>query len=171
MIRKLVATIALLTGLFALVGPAAPASAGGPTDYADCVVTLSDTTLEPGQEVQVSGSGFQDEFETDIIFDLGEDSEEVLATVTTDNNGEFGPITVTIPEDAAPGEHTISTLCDSDSVNNTTIEVLGDEISRGPLPTTGSDVEPLVVAGGVAIVAGLAFVLVAQRRRKASATT
>jgi LPXTG-motif cell wall-anchored protein len=39
----------------------------------------------------------------------------------------------------------------------------------GPLPRTGSEVEPLVVAGGVAVLAGLAFVMVAKRRRRSVA--
>jgi LPXTG-motif cell wall-anchored protein len=166
MTRKLIAICALLAGLFVLAGPVGPASAGGPSDYADCIVTVSDTDLEAGDEVDVSGSGLQPNFETDIIFDRGEDTEEVLATVTTDANGEFGPITVTIPN-VPDGEHSISMACDSTTVNSTTVTVGGVTLEPpAPLPRTGSDVEPLVVAGGAAILAGVAFVVVAKRRRR-----
>ncbi len=75
-------------------------------------------------------------------------------------------------------------MCDADgNVSATDVEVSADSVTPPggtggttdsgiggqPIPRTGNDVEPLLVAAAVALLAGTAFVLVA-RRRRASAT-
>lgn len=175
MIRRLIGIALLLVGTGALVGPAAPALAGGgPVDYADCVITVDPSTFEAGAIVTIVGTGFQPNFEATIQFD----GEVVVGVVTTDDTGGF-TTEVLIPTDATPGTHTISAICDAEvNIITTSVTVSGRGTTTtttttlgggGALPRTGSEVEPLVVAGGAAVVAGLAFVLVAKRRRRSVA--
>jgi len=174
MIRKLVATVALLVGTLAVLAPASPAAAGGgPPDYASCVITVEPSTFPPGASVVVTGSAFQPNFETTLM--LG---QVPLGTVMTDATGAF-QTTVTIPDDAAPGANTISAACDAQgNVTSTDVTISGGDVSQpttpggsgGGLPRTGSDAEPLVVAGAAALLAGITFVLIAGRRRRTSTT-
>ncbi len=170
MIRKLIVTVLLLVGAGSVVGPVSPALAGGgPIDYADCVLTVDPSTFEAGAIVTVVGTGFQPSFETTIEF-----GSDLVGSVTTDAIGGF-TTDVTIPADAPPGPNTITAVCDvavnlvttsvivsSNSVTSTTLG--GDR-----LPRTGSEVEPLVIVGAVALLAGVSFVLVAMRRRRSVA--
>ena len=163
MIRKTLALGALLLGLIVVGAP--PASAGGgPSDYADCTVQVSPPQFAAGREVNVHGRGFQPNFLTTIFFD--DDVE--LGTVTTNGQGRF-VTKVTIPADAEPGPHTISAICDAEgNISSTGVEVSSSAVAppAAPLPRTGSDsTEPLVVAGVLALLAGVAFVVVARRRK------
>lgn len=170
MIRKLIVTALVLVGAGALVGPVSPALAGGgPSDYADCVLTVDPSTFEAGAVVTVVGTGFQPNFETTI--ELG---SELVGTVTTDATGEF-TTEVVIPADAPSGPNTITAVCDVE-VNLVTTDVTVSSqgvttttLGGGRLPRSGSEVEPLVIVGAVAFVAGVAFVLVARRRRRSVA--
>jgi len=172
MIRKLLATTGLVLGAIALLGPVAPASAGGgASDYADCILTAIPTTFNRGASVTVTGAGFQPNFETTIEFN----SVTVqVGTALTDAAGAFTTV-ITVPTNAAFGAHTISAVCDATgNVSSTGVEIEGGAITTttsppGPLVRTGSDIEPLVVAGAIALLAGTAFVLVAKRRRATSA--
>ena len=98
----------------------------------------------------------------------------MVGTVTTDAAGGF-VTDVVIPSDAAEGPHTITAVCDAEgNVSSTDVTVTvsssAPRLRAAPLPRTGSDsTEPLVVAGGLALLAGVAFVLVARRRRKSHA--
>ncbi len=176
MIGKKIAAFALLMTA-AAAGAVAPANAGGPPDYAGCTITVDPSSFEPGDTVTVAGTGLQPSFETPIEFNS---VTVVVGTVTTDAEGAF-ETTITIPADAAQGDHTITAECDAVgnvSITDVTVEVSGNVIgpplprtggnggNGGPLPRTGSDVEPLVVVGGAAVLAGVAFVLVAKRRRR-----
>jgi LPXTG-motif cell wall-anchored protein len=171
MIRKNLSLAALLTGIAFLALPASPASAGGgASDYANCVVTVNPSTVEPGADVTVTGTGFQPSFETTIQLTNGD--TVTLGTVTTDTAGDFETV-VRIPADATPGPATISALCDSEAnVSNSDVTIGGGVTpgpGGGPLPTTGSDPEPLLVLAAVALLAGTAFVVVAKRRRTTTA--
>jgi LPXTG-motif cell wall-anchored protein len=169
MTRKILALAALTLGLLASTA-ASPASAGGgPSDYADCMITVSPSTFQAGDTVTVTGTGFQPDFETVIEFN----SVTVqVGTVTTDGAGAFS-LEVTIPLDATDGPHTITAVCDAEG-NITSTDVTVSSTSApttpppgGPLPRTGSDAQPLVIAGLVALLAGIALVLVSRRRRRA----
>ncbi|MGK2949787.1 MAG: LPXTG cell wall anchor domain-containing protein [Acidimicrobiales bacterium] len=172
MLRKVLALSALLLGVLAVAGPLAPASAGGgASDYANCVVTVNPSTFAPGDAVTVNGTGFQPDFETTL--ELSNGDSWTLGTVTTDSSGEFESV-VTIPADATEGDAIISAVCDAQgNIQTTDVTVSsgaqvpppGDGGTDGPLPTTGSDPEPLLVMAAVALLAGTAFVLVSKRRR------
>lgn len=172
MIRKLIGATLLLLGTLAFVGPTPALAGGGPSDYADCFITADPSTFFPGDLVTITGTGFEPGFETTIEFD-----DVTVGTVTTDASGSF-TIEVIVPDDATPGAHSFSAICDTPgNVSTTTVTVSSrgatttstTATSGGPLPRTGSEVEPLVVAGGVAVLAGLAFVMVAKRRRRSAA--
>lgn len=172
MIRKLIGAALLLLGTGALVGPTTPAAAGGgPSDYAGCLITADPSTFEAGATVTIVGVGFEPNFETTIEF-----QGELVGTVTTDASGGF-TTEVVAPADSTPGPSTFTAVCDgAGNPTTTTVTVSSRGVPTtttvpggGPLPRTGSEVEPLVMAGGIAVVAGLAFVLVAKRRRRAVA--
>lgn len=173
MIRKTLALSALLLGVGAALG-ASPAGAGdGGSDYANCVVTVDPSTFQAGDVVTVTGSGLESNFETIIEFD----STVQIGTAMTDAAGSF-VAEVTIPSDATDGPHTISAVCDADgniSFTDVTVSSTGLPPTTtpggggGPLPRTGSDTEPLLVAGGLALLTGIAFVLASKRRRRAAA--
>ena len=165
MIRKLASASVLLLGAVTLLGPISPAGAGGvASDYADCVVTVDPPSFSPGDTVTVTGTGLQPDFTTTIEFN----SVTVqVGTAHTDATGAF-TAEVTIPAGADAGPHTITAACDAvGNVDGTDVTVLGTTITTGPLARTGSsNTEPLVVAGGIAVLAGAALVLAAKRRRK-----
>jgi alpha-L-fucosidase len=168
MIRNKLALAALLTSLVALA-PVTPASAGGgPSDYVDCLITVEPSTFAAGDIVTVTGSGFEPNFETIIEFDSVQ-----VGTATTDATGAFG-VQVTIPADADDGPHTISAVCDSSgTISATDVTVSSTSATPtttggGPLPRTGTDSKPLLVVGAIAVLVGIAFVLVSKRRRRAA---
>ncbi len=170
MIGKTLALGALLLAVLATMGASTAAAGGGPSDYASCIVTVDPSTFEAGDTVTVTGSGLEPNFETTIEFN----SVTVeVGTATTDATGAF-EVEVTIPADAADGAHTISAVCDtSGNVSSTDVTVSSISTATtapggGPLPRTGSDPQPLVVAGGIAVLVGIGFVLVSRRRRNAS---
>lgn len=167
MIRKVLALSALLLGVLAVAAAPPAAAGGGGSDYANCIITVDPSTFEAGDIVTVTGSGFEPSFETTIDF-----SGVQVGTATTDATGAF-ETEVRIPSDATDGPHTISAVCDTagnitstDVTVSSTGQVPTTAPGGGPLPRTGSDTEPLVVAGGIAVLAGVAFVLVARRRRR-----
>ncbi|MEQ1788505.1 MAG: LPXTG cell wall anchor domain-containing protein [Acidimicrobiales bacterium] len=143
------------------------AAGGGASDYANCIVTVDPSTFEAGDIVTVTGSGLEPNFDTTIEF-----SGVQVGTALTDATGAF-EAQVTIPSDATDGPHTITAVCDTpgnvsstDVTVSSTGQVPTTAPGGGPLPRTGNDTEPLVVAGGIAVLAGVAFVLVAKRRRR-----
>jgi LPXTG-motif cell wall-anchored protein len=125
--------------------------------------------------VNLVGSGFQPDFTTEIFID-----GISVGTVLTDGTGAFDTDR-DVPEGAGPGTVTVSAACDATGANVSSSELTipgdtpaqptsttvdqGAAADEGGLPQTGSDVEPLVIVGGLAILAGVAFVLVARRRR------
>jgi hexosaminidase len=92
---------------------------------------ISDTSLAPGDQVTVSGTGFQ--AGSTVTFTLQPGDIE-LGSTTVDADGTFGPIVLTIPADLAPGTYTL--VCAG-------VDVEGNPITRAnPIEVLG------VVAGG-----------------------
>jgi LPXTG-motif cell wall-anchored protein len=167
MIRKTLALSALLLGTIAAVAAPPAGAGGGPSDYVNCLVTVDPSTFEAGDTVTVTGTGLQPNFETIIEFN----SVTVqVGTATTDATGAF-EVQVTIPLDATDGAHTITAVCDAEgNISSTDVTVSSVTApttpSGGPLPRTGSDTEPLLVVGALAVLVGIGLVLVARRRRR-----
>lgn len=172
MIRKTLALSALLLGLITTVSVSPASAGGGPSDYANCVITVDPSTFPAGAVVTVTGSGFEPNFETTIEFN----SVTVqVGTAMTDAAGAF-EAQVTIPADATDGAHTISAVCDTaGNISSTDVTVSSEPTvtttspGGSPLPRTGSDTQPLVVVAVIAVLAGVAFVLVSKRRRRSEA--
>jgi LPXTG-motif cell wall-anchored protein len=170
MIRKKLAVVALLSALAALVPVTSASAGGGPSDYVDCLITVDPSTFEAGDTVTVTGTGLEPNFETTIEFN----SVTVqVGTAITDASGSF-EVQVTIPADAVDGPHTISAVCDtagnisSTDVTVSSISAPSTTTGGGPLPRTGTDSKPLLVVGAIAILVGIALVLVSKRRRRAA---
>lgn len=79
------------------------ASAGIAVTLMPAQFTLSTGSLVVGAGFQVSGTGFRPGEQVQIAV-----AGRVLATVTTNDRGEFTNVTVTLPSDVGPGAFTIS---------------------------------------------------------------
>jgi hypothetical protein len=131
--RKIAGLAVSMTVLGLLLGPlAAPASAQQyPPE--DTVCGVSDTSLGPGDQVTVSGSGFL--AGSTVTFTL-QPGDIALGSTTVGADGTFGPIVLTVPADLAPGTYTL--VCSG-------LDVEGNPITRSnPIQVVG------VVAGGPA---------------------
>ena len=171
--RVLVSAAAFIACAAALLMPG-QAQAGEPApSYAGCIIEVTPQEASPGDSVNLVGTGFQPAFTTEIFID-----GISVGTVLTDVSGEFDTDRV-VPEGAGPGTVIVSAACDATGANVSSSELTipGTEPTTsttaaggggGDLPQTGSDVERLVILGGVALLAGTAIVLVARRRRSTS---
>jgi LPXTG-motif cell wall-anchored protein len=145
----------------------------GAQEYAgNCVLSVSGAVV-PGGQIQVSGSGFEPNFVTVLIF-TDANSTEPLGPITVGAAGTFGPLPFTLPA-SITGSVTLSAVCNSGG--QTAVTPLGGQgdrtpttrAPRGSLPRTGDDTtEMLVTVGALAVVAGTASVLIARRRRAAA---
>jgi LPXTG-motif cell wall-anchored protein len=174
LVRKLAVAGALA---IASLVPLASVAHAQSIDYGEtCNLTVSPPPpFAAGSTVTVSGTGFQPNFTTEILFDgAPATAAGVTATapVTTDALGNFS-IDIVIPETAAAGFHTISAICSATSSvpAEIEIEILAGQVTstttggRTTTPRTGSDSAPLAVAGLAAVLAGSAIVLATRRRR------
>ncbi|MGH8925130.1 MAG: hypothetical protein ACRDWA_10910 [Acidimicrobiia bacterium] len=118
---------------------------------ADGPVELSTTNLDPGDEVEVSGSGFAPGSEVVLTI---ESEPVMLATVTANSGGSFSSI-VTVPSNVAAGQHTISaTGIDPSGAPR----VLAAQVSvGGSLPFTGLPLDWVVVGAVVLLTLGAAM--------------
>ena len=108
---------------------ATPASAQYPPGDTTCGV--GDTSIGPGDQITVSGIGWQPG--STVTFTLQPGDIE-LGSTTVGDDGSFGPIVLTIPNSVAPGSYSLS--CSG-------IDVEGRPITRNnPIQ--------VVVAGGAA---------------------
>ncbi|MDX6286384.1 MAG: hypothetical protein QOG53_1869 [Frankiales bacterium] len=167
MIRRLLAAMfaaaLIATGLTLMVGTAHAAPAGCPTsapeDYKSdtCGMDTDKDSGQPGDDVEVKGEGFTANCGVSIRFD----GEEIGHT-TTDANGNFDTH-VTIPSDAKPGTHRLTShdLC-STLVLGQNFEVLGN---GSGLPFTGFVFWPLLGGGAALVLFGGALVFAGRRRR------
>ncbi len=120
------------------------------------------STLVPGASVEVAASGFRAASSATVTL---RSDPIVLGTATADATGAVR-LVVEVPDGVEPGTHTIEvsgTGADgSPRVVSTRIEIIDAE-----LPNTGPR-RRLALAGLVALVAGLAMVLLARPRRRAT---
>jgi hypothetical protein len=162
MLKKVVALAAMVLFL--------GAAAAGAQEYppADDTVTVSDTTVEPGQPVTLSARVFQSGSTVTFTFFS---APVVLGTATANSSG-VATLTATIPSNATPGTHRIeATGTGADGQPLTVvinITVLG--AAGSGLPTTGSgSTAPLTQLAAAALAGGGLLVLLANRRRGARA--
>lgn len=138
-------------------------------------LTLSSSSVAPGDELVVSGEGFATS--TNVAISLHSVPVE-LTVIGTDDTGAFRT-TVRIPEEAALGAHTV-VASDGTSEARTPLDVLesntenpGDDgpdgapaEQDGSLATTGGEITAWLVLAAIAALAGGA--ILRQRTRRAS---
>ena len=90
---------AALTGVLIVLAAAAPAWAQYPPNAPTCQV--NDTTVTPGQTVQVSGQNWQESSSVEIRFRQGNDDQR-YGPFPTDSQGSFSA-PITIPADPEDG--------------------------------------------------------------------
>jgi hypothetical protein len=165
--RKLagLAVSVMVLGLYVGV-LAAPASAQYPPGGTTCGV--SDTSIGPGDQITVSGSGFQ--AGSTVTFTLQPGDIE-LGSTTVGADGTFGPIVLTVPDSIAPGSYSL--VCSGIDVEGnpitrtSPISILGAGAGGGAAFTGTTLNVPLwmaLIAGLLA--AGVLLVVVGGRRRR-----
>jgi LPXTG-motif cell wall-anchored protein len=141
--------------------PEAPATSpttpggGGPSSSSSA--SISDGVVAPGQSVTISGSGFADGKELAMTFFS---TPVKLGTTTSNGNGAFRA-SVSIPRNAAPGQHQL--VVTGPGARGGThraiarVRVVGAgaaSATPGELPRTGGSTGPLTVAGGLLLMLG-----------------
>lgn len=151
--------------------PTTTTSTSTTTTTAPPTSTISDDNPNPGDDVDITASGFKGGSDTQIFFL----SEPILLTTATADSGGVVRATVTIPEDAQPGAHTIEVRgVDSSDTPRTVsipITVAGEATDTTapaqPLAATGSGLSTLILVAGVLAAAGGALLFQVRRRRTA----
>jgi hypothetical protein len=159
-----------LSAAFALLGVTTGGSAGAvPYPPITCAhIAVSTTTPHPGQQITVTGSGYQ--ADESITLEL-HSATVVLAQVSTDANGSFST-SVTIPADTSAGSHLLVAVGGTSScpVDPITLTIQGgagvEPGSTGRLPAfTGVAIaSALLIAAGLLAV-GLVAARAGRRRR------
>lgn len=133
-------------------------------------LTIDDSTVAPGETVQVSGGGFA--AGSTINIDLNPGGIR-LGTDTAGADCSFSA-TVTIPTSVLAGTYTIQasgTTPTGGALVLSAALTVGAEGVRGDLPDTGSNSSrPLTVAGIGLVLMGAAAVFTVRRRRSHPAT-
>jgi LPXTG cell wall anchor motif len=169
---------------------AGPATAQPYPPSSDEGLTVSESTVTPGQEITVSGEGAEPGATVTITLtrsssSLGAghrvvaagpalaglvaasrplaQSSVVLGRTTAADDGSFS-ITVTIPSGTDAGVYTLSAISGGEVLSVATLRVVA---AAGGLPFTGTDVGPGLAIGAGLIVAG-GLLLLAVRRRRSS---
>jgi hypothetical protein len=192
--RKLVSALAIAAGLALLAVPA-QAQDNDNDDYipTQSGMTVSESTVAPGESFTVSGEGAQPG--ATVTFRLirsssalGTGSRAVaagaglaravavirpqaqstvsLGSTTADADGSFSA-TLTIPSTTDPGVYTLTASSGGEVLATATIRVAA--ASAGGLPFTGSQVGPGLAIGATLIIAGGLLLLAVRRRRGSSA--
>jgi hypothetical protein len=187
--RRVVSALALTAALTLM---ATPANAQDYPPSADEGLTVSESTVTPGESITVSGDGAQPGATVTITLtrvssSLGTGHQVVaagpalarlvaasrplaqgavtLGRTTAEDDGSFS-VTVTIPSSTDPGVYTLSAISGGEVLSVATIRVVA---ASGGLPFTGTDVVPGLAVGAGLIVAGGLLLLAVRRRRRSTA--
>src|SRR6266540_733987 len=173
--QRALCTVALALGL--VVGAAASAMA---QTYppAPGPLTISDSSVVPGQPVTVSGGGAEPGATVTITF---ASDPVVVATTTADETGAFAA-SFKVPASAKPGEHTVTALSGGLVLGTVTVRILAvttttttttenKNNNENQLAFTGLNVLLKVGIGLGMILVGAALLLVIRRRRAATSTS
>jgi LPXTG cell wall anchor motif len=185
--RRVVSALAITAGLTLIAGPAFAQEYPPTSDK----LTVSESTLSPGESFTVSGDGAEPG--ATVTFTLMRSSSSALGTnralaagpglgqlvaavrpqaqsavplgsTTADADGEFSA-TLTIPSGTDPGVYTVSAISGGDVLAVVTIRVAAASAGVGDLPFTGGNVLPGLAIGAMLIVAGGLLLLSIRRRR------
>jgi len=186
--RKVVSALAL-AAVLALF--ATPANAQDYPPGSDKGLTVSESTVSPGESFTVSGDGAEPGATvtfslTRVSSTLGAghpviaagpalarlvaatrplaQSTVILGRTTAADDGSFST-TVTIPSGLDAGVYTLSAVSGGEVLSVATLRVVA---ASGGLPFTGTDVGPGLAVGAGLIVAGGLLLLAVRRRRRSS---
>jgi hypothetical protein len=188
--RKFVSAVAIAAGLTLLAGPAFAQESEEYPPTSD-KLTVSESTLSPGESFTVSGDGAEPG--ATVTFTLKRSSSSALGanrtlaagpglgqlvaavrpqaqsavplgSTTADADGEFSA-TLTIPSGTDPGVYTVTATSGGDVLAVVTIRVVAASAGVGDLPFTGGNVLPGLAIGATLIVAGGLLLLSIRRRR------
>jgi LPXTG cell wall anchor motif len=189
--RKLVSALTVTAGLMLLPGPALAQQDGSYPPGGSKGLTVSESTLSPGERFTISGDGAEPGASVTFRLTwassaLGAGGQVVaagpglahavaavrpqaqgsvsLGSTTANAEGEYSA-TLTIPAGTDPGIYTLTASSGGEILAAATIRVVA--ASAGGLPFTGTDVGPGLAVGASLIVAG-GLLLVAVRRRRRS---
>jgi hypothetical protein len=187
--RRVVSALAIAAGLTLIAGPAFAQEDEEYPPTSD-KLTVSESTLSPGESFTVSGDGAEPG--ATVTFTLKRSSSSALGanralaagpglgrmvaavqpqaqssvplgSTTADADGEFSA-TLTIPSGTDPGVYTVTATSGGDVLAVVTIRVVAAG-GVGDLPFTGGNVLPGLVIGATLIVAGGLLLLSLKRRR------
>jgi hypothetical protein len=172
-------------GLAPLLALAAPASAQDP-EYppGTCRLSLNVSVAERGQTVLGSTTNCTSPYLGGVSIDLFLNSDPVFLTTTTaDGNGLFSNVAFIVPEQAALGQHTVTSVGPGEDVDTLVLSAPLTVIARGGgvqgtgneggtarasgsggLAFTGSNIWPLLLLALILLTVGTALVLAARRR-------
>ena len=188
--RKLVSALAIAAGLSLLAGPAFAQSDKKYPPKSDNL-TVSESTVSPGESFTVSGDGAEPGATVSFTLKrsssaLGADralaagagmarlvaavrpqaqSSVPLGSTTANGAGQFSA-TLTIPSGTDPGVYTVTATSGGDVLAVVTIRVAAASGGIGDLPFTGGNVLPGLAIGATLIVAGGLLLLSLKRRRR-----
>jgi hypothetical protein len=190
--RKLVSAFAIAAGLSLLAGPAHAQDDKTYPPESDNL-TVSESTLSPGESFIVSGDGAKPG--ATVTFTLRRSSSALgggrtlaagaglaqlvaavrpqaqsavtLGSTTANGDGEYSA-TLRIPLDTDPGMYTLTATSGGDVLAVVTIRVVAAASGLGDLPFTGGNVLPGLAIGATLIVAGGLLLLSLKRRRSAA---
>ena len=189
--RKLGSAVTIAAGLMLLAAPAYAQDDYPPAS--DAGLTVSESTVSPGESFTVSGEGAEPGATVTIKLtkassSLGAGNSAVavspalaralarvrpvaqgtttLGSTTAEDDGSFS-VTVTIPSGLDAGTYTLTATSGGEVLGVATIRVAA--ASAGGLPFTGGNVAPGLAVGVALILAGGLLLVAIRRRRTATA--
>jgi hypothetical protein len=165
-----------LSGLLLLLLVLAPGAAGAQTGQdpqcppdddgyipASCQLRASESRVEDGEEVSISGDGYG--ANVPIRIELRSDPV-TIGNTTTNASGSFST-RVTIPAGTPAGRHTIAAIGNNPAgqVRELAFSItVVDQVGPGGLPRTGSSALPIAVVGVGLVAVGVVALRGAKRR-------
>ena len=166
--------LVLVLGAFMALAPGAAAQTcptTAPYPPVTGTLTLSQTVVEPGDTIQVSGSGFAPNSSVSVTMEKeGGGTPVVVGAFTTNGTGSFSG-EVTIPDTTAVGRYVLKASgTDGQCVGVARVLSAGFTVraaaAAGAIgPRTGADVLPWLLVAISVIAVGGALVLIGRRRR------
>lgn len=191
--RKFVSAVAITAGLMLLAAPvyAQTTTTADPYPPATSGLTVSETTLSPGESFTISGDGADPN--AIVTFTLRRSSSALganravaaapamartvaairpqaqgsvtLGSTRANGAGQFSA-TLTIPSSTDPGVYTVVASSNGEVLAVVTIRVVAAGAGAGDLPFTGGNVLPGLAIGATLIVAGGLLLLSLKRRQR-----
>jgi len=160
--------VAVVLGLVAVTSVHSKAAADPYPPTAGCSVSTSDTTVQPGDTLSVTGSGFP--VDSTVQLAVHSAAPVGLGSVHTDTHGSFTD-TVTIPSSITGTDHRIvassgSTTCSFDPFANVHTVNASHDNASGRTAYTGFGAVSAIVIAVVLLGGGLVLLMLGRRRSR-----